>query len=83
MEEIGLLVEDPLEPLFKVDACKETGQEFVWVYRTQSEGPFELNSEEIGDGQWTTQGALTTNMEKNPADFSPSLLLIWKRLRNS
>jgi len=80
MEEIGLLVEKPLEPLFKVDACKETGHEFVWVYRTQSEGPFELNPEEIKDGRWMSPDDLTTAMEKTPANFSPSLQLIWKHL---
>ncbi len=80
MEEIGLLVEEPLEPLFKIDACKETGQEFAWIYRTQSEGPFELNPEEIDNGQWMSPDDLNTAMEKTPADFSPSLQLIWQHL---
>ena len=80
MEEIGLLVEDPLEPLFKVDACKETGQEFVWVYRTQSEGPFELNPEEIDNGQWMSPDDLTASIERSSTNFSPSLRLIWRRL---
>ena len=83
MEEIGLLVEDPLEPLFKVDACKETGHEFVWVYRTHSEGPFELNPEEIDDGQWILPDDLTTAIKLKPADFSPSLELIWKRVKTT
>ena len=80
MEEIGLLVEKPLEPLFKIDACEETGHEFVWIYRTQSEGPFELNSEEIDDGQWMSPRDLAVAIERSPADFSPSLQLIWQRL---
>ena len=78
MEEIGLLVEDPLEPLFMINACKETGHEFVWVYRTESEGPFELNPEEIDNGKWTAPEDLTAAMRKTPKDFSPSLLLIWQ-----
>ena len=80
MEEIGLLVEEPLEPLFKIDACKETGQEFAWIYRTQSEGPFELNPEEIDDGQWMSPDDLNTAIRITPADFSPSLQLIWQHL---
>ena len=80
MEEIGLLVEDPLEPLFKIDACKETGQEFAWIYRTQSEGPFELNPEEIDGGQWMSPDDLNTAIRITPADFSPSLQLIWQHL---
>src|SRR5436189_5973047 len=46
-EELGLTVAQPLARLFKVDACKETDQEFVWVYRCQSDGPFALNAEDI------------------------------------
>src|SRR5438128_2431355 len=32
-EEIGLAVKSVPEKLFKIDACKETDAEFVWVYR--------------------------------------------------
>ena len=83
MEEIGLLVEEPLEPLFKIDACKETGHEFVWVYRTQSEGPFELNPAEIDEGQWIAMDDLNAAIEGSPTDFSPSLRLIWRRLETN
>src|SRR6266705_2842483 len=37
-EEIGLAVAQPLERLFKIAAGEETDQEFVWVYRCQSDG---------------------------------------------
>jgi len=80
MEEIGLLVELPLEPLFKIDVCEATGQEFVWVYRTQAEGPFDLNSAEIDDGRWFTPDDLTIQLAEQPEDFSPSLRLIWTQL---
>src|SRR5947209_4143146 len=46
-EEIGLRVPGCPKKLFKVDAGAETDQEFVWVYRCESEGPFTLNPEEI------------------------------------
>src|SRR5215472_554667 len=36
-EEIGLVVTQPPQRVFKVDACKETGWEFCWIYRGQSE----------------------------------------------
>src|SRR3954471_12901888 len=32
-EEIGLKLMQPPVRCFKIDACRETGQEFVWVYR--------------------------------------------------
>ena len=83
MEEIGLLVEDPLEPLFMINACKETGHEFVWIYRTQSEGPFELNPVEIDDAKWMAPSGLTVAIERDPTDFSPSLQLIWQLLETN
>jgi len=79
MEEIGLLVEQPLEPLFKLDACEDTGMEFCWVYRTQSEGPFDLNSEEIDEGRWFSAQELTEQLDANPEVYSPSLRLIWNQ----
>src|SRR3954451_14546172 len=38
-EEIGLKVPHPPARWFKIDACRKTGQEFVWVYHCESEGP--------------------------------------------
>src|ERR1700730_13266825 len=49
-EELGLQVHGRLERLFKIDACPQTGQEFVWVYRHRAEGPFTLQPEEIEGG---------------------------------
>jgi isopentenyl-diphosphate delta-isomerase type 1 len=82
MEEIGLLVEEPLEPLFKLDACDDTGMEFCWVYRTQSEGPFNLNPEEIDEGRWCSKEELTQQLETNPDAYSPTLQLIWNHFQN-
>src|SRR5262245_62127339 len=46
-EEIGLRLGKVPQSLFKIDACEETDQEFVWVYRCESEGPFKLHPDEI------------------------------------
>ena len=40
-EELGLTVPGPLRKLFKISACPATGQEHVWVYQCEAEGPFE------------------------------------------
>src|SRR5580658_3836608 len=53
-EELGLVVDAAPRRLFKIAACAETGQEFVWVYRLESEGPFVLHPEEIERGAWFT-----------------------------
>lgn len=78
-EEIGLAVAQPLERLFKIAACEETDQEFVWVYRCQSNGPFALNAEEIERGGWFAPAAVTRWMAERPEDFAGALLLIWRQ----
>jgi len=78
-EEIGLAVAQPLERLFKIAAGEETDQEFVWVYRCQSDGPFDLNQEEIERGGWFTPEAVTRWMAERPQDFAGALMLIWRQ----
>src|SRR3954452_4367276 len=51
-EEIGFRLYKTPTRLFKIDAREETDQEFVWVYRCENDGPFELNREEIDEGGW-------------------------------
>jgi isopentenyl-diphosphate Delta-isomerase len=59
-----------LEKLFKIDACKETGWEFCWIYRCESEGPFVLHPEEIETGDWFAPDAVTKWVNKQPQDFA-------------
>ena len=80
MEEIGLLVEEPLEELFKLEARPENGMEFVTVFMTDSEGPFELNAEEIDDGRWATPTEIQTALITEPEKYSPTFRMIWERL---
>jgi isopentenyl-diphosphate delta-isomerase type 1 len=82
-EEIGLRVCEAPERLFKVDACPQTGQEHVWVYRCQAEGPFVLHPEEIERGEWFTAGMVTRWMAERPQDFAGGLVLIWRQLREA
>jgi len=79
-EEIGLVVARAPERLFRIEACQDTGQEFVWVYRLESEGPFTLHPDEIETGGWFTPEAVTRWMGERPQDFARALLFIWSRL---
>ena len=79
-EEIGLSLAQPPARLFKIGACAETDQEFVWVYRCQSEGPFTLNAEEIDSGGWFAPEKVSRWIAEQPQDFASALLLIWRRL---
>jgi isopentenyldiphosphate isomerase len=77
-EELGVQLASPLEPLFKVDACPETGQEFVWVFRGQADGPFTLHPEEIDHGDWFSTDTVTRWLEQKPDDFAGGFRVIWK-----
>lgn len=82
-EELGWETTAPAEKLFKLNACPETGQEFVCVYRCHGEGPFVLHPEEIESGGWFKPEEITDWMQKRPHEFASALLKIWPLLRNS
>lgn len=79
-EEIGLVLAQPPERLFKLDACEETDQEFTWVYSCRSDGPFELNADEIERGNWFASSEVSRWMAERPAEFASALLLIWRKI---
>jgi isopentenyl-diphosphate Delta-isomerase len=68
----------PLRRLFKIDARQETGWEFCWVYRCESDGPFVLHPEEIETGAWFAPEAVTKWVNEKPQDFASAFVLIWK-----
>ena len=78
-EEIGLRLSQTPERLFKIDACKETGWEFSWVYRCKSEGPFQLHPDEIETGGWFAPEKISGWVAERPQDFASAFVLIWKR----
>jgi isopentenyldiphosphate isomerase len=77
-EELGLRVMQPPERLLKLDACEDTGHEFVWVYRLNHDGPFKLNPEELETGAWYAPAVVNIWMQERPAELSTTLRLIWK-----
>ena len=79
-EEIGLNIASAPDRLFKIDACKETGWEFCWVYRCESEGPFQLHPDEIESGRWFAPEKITSWIAEKPEDFAGAFRLIWKTL---
>ena len=81
-EEIGLQLDRVPERILRLAACAETGQEFVWVYRSASEGPFVLHPEEIERGDWFAPEAVTEWVRQKPEEFASAFRLIWQRLVN-
>ena len=82
-EEIGLKVLQTPRRLFKVDACRETGWEFCWIYQCENEGPFDLNPDEIEMGGWFAPEKVSHWLNESPEDFASAFRLIWHRFRNA
>jgi isopentenyl-diphosphate Delta-isomerase len=78
-EEIGLYELQDFERIFKESPCKQTGYEFVWVYRCISEGPFALDPEEVSDGKWINIEELNSWIEARPRDFAWSFTHLWEK----
>ena len=79
-EELGLELARAPERLFKIAACAETGQEFVWVYRCVAEGPFTLHPEEIERGDWFSPARLHQWLSEQPRVFAGAVPLIWREM---
>ena len=79
-EEIGLHLEHPPERLFKINACRETGWEFCWIYRCTAEGPFQLHPDEIDTGDWFAPDHVTQWVRERPHDFARAFVLIWQKV---
>ncbi|MGH8016771.1 MAG: NUDIX hydrolase [Opitutaceae bacterium] len=80
-EELGWTPEGALERLFRVDACRETGGEFVWVYRCAGAGPFVLHPEEIERGEWLTLAEVDTAIAHAPGAYALSFRHLWTLAR--
>ena len=81
-EEIGLFLDKTPKRLFKIPACAQTGQEFVWVYRKESTGPFRLNLDELECGAFFKPDHVNRWMAERPRDFADAFRLIWKYLES-
>jgi len=77
-EELGLSGAAPVR-WFRIAACPETSEEFTWVYRLGSDGPFALNADEIERGEWLTPAEVTQRVAKQPEAYAPAFRLVWAR----
>jgi isopentenyl-diphosphate delta-isomerase type 1 len=80
-EELGCRPARPPQRLFKLEAREETGQEFVWVYRVEAEGPFTLQVEEIQGGDWFTVAEIDRWLVERPWELAPAFLHLWPKAR--
>ena len=76
-EELGLKIVSVPERIFRVEACPETGWEFVWVYRLTHPGPFTLHPDEIERGEWRPPDEISQLIDAHPDQYSPAFKHIW------
>jgi isopentenyldiphosphate isomerase len=82
-EELGIVVDQPLQPLFKLPASMRTGNEHCMVYRYCFDGPLVLQAEEIDDGVWIEPAAMDRRVADEDSTLTDVICLIWKRYRES
>jgi isopentenyl-diphosphate delta-isomerase len=77
-EELGLIVPvGQLSRHFKVDACEQTGWEFVWVYSMVTDEQPQINLAELESGEfWTSEYARSLLLAK-PEQFAHSFVRIF------
>jgi isopentenyldiphosphate isomerase len=80
-EELGIVVEGPLQALFKLPATPRTGNEHCMVYRYCHDGPMQLDSDEIDDGAWIDAAAMDRRVADDDPELTDAIRLIWKRFR--
>jgi len=78
-EELGLdAPRERFQKLFKIDACRQTGWEFVWVYRLQGGDPPAINPDEIESGAFWEIGAVRDLVARRPEQCAASFCRIFQ-----
>ncbi len=82
-EELGIVVEQPLQELFKLAASMLTGNEHCVVYRYSFDGPLVLQAEEIDDDQWIDSESMDQWVAEEGSQLTGAIRLIWNRYRKA
>lgn len=76
-EELGLVV--PAGQFcrrFKVEACEQTGWEFVWAYSVVTDQVPRINLDELESGEFWTPGHTQSRLMADPRQFAPAFILV-------
>lgn len=82
-EELGIEAGTGLEFLFKMEPCRETGNEHSQVFRYRHDGPLRLHSGEIDDGAWLDPKTLDERVAAGDPTLTQVLARIWRRYRET
>jgi 16S rRNA (adenine1518-N6/adenine1519-N6)-dimethyltransferase len=75
-EELG--VRTKLTRVVKIPASERTGQEFIWLYRGEHEGPFVPAPSEIDLVQFFAPASIAHWIDARPGDFAPGFIECWR-----
>jgi 16S rRNA (adenine1518-N6/adenine1519-N6)-dimethyltransferase len=74
-EELG--IKTKLNRVVKLPCSEQTGWEFIWLYRGEHDGPFQLAKTEIEHGEFFAIEIVSRWVKARPADFAPGFLDCW------
>ena len=74
-EELGVKTE--LSRMVKLPCSERTGWEFIWLYRGEHDGPFQLAKAEIEYGDFFPVEVVSRWVKARPDDFAPGFLDCW------
>jgi len=78
-EELGLVL--PAHRFlkqFKIEACEDTGWEFVWAYSVATDEQPRINLDELESGEFWTQQRCQSMLASHPEQFARSFPLVFK-----
>jgi isopentenyl-diphosphate delta-isomerase type 1 len=78
-EELGLVL--PTHRFlkhFKIEACEDTGWEFVWVYSVATDEQPRINLDELESGEFWTRQRCQSMLASYPERFARSFALVFK-----
>jgi isopentenyl-diphosphate delta-isomerase type 1 len=77
-EELGLVVPGgQFSRHFKVEACEQTGWEFVWAYSVVTEQVPRINLDELESGEFWTPEHAQSLIVADPQQFAPGFRLVF------
>ena len=80
-EELGVAM--ALTAVTKLPASEKTGQEFIWLYRGEHNGPFHLARSEIDYGEYFPTEIVSAWVKARQDDFAPGFLECWQAFREA
>jgi 16S rRNA (adenine1518-N6/adenine1519-N6)-dimethyltransferase len=78
-EELGVAAK--LARVIKLPCSEETGWEFIWLYRGEHDGPFQLAPGEIEYGDFFPIEIVDRWTKARPQEFAPGFLECWEKFR--